>query len=77
MRLGFDEEKSTTPLHENFKAISDKQSKHKLSLATLSTSKYDRKDGLEYSNTSFSFSDPSQERLQQLARPMDRHCWKV
>ncbi len=77
MQLGFDEEKSTIPSQERIQALSDKQSKNKLSLATLSTSKYDLKDGIESANITFSSSDPSQERLQQLARPMDRHCWKV
>ena len=38
MQLGFDEEKSTIPSQERIQALSDKQSKNKLSLATLSTS---------------------------------------
>ena len=82
MRLGFDEEKSTSSIfQENYQnPLTDKHTKTKLSLATLSTSKYDRNDGMESAENSFSFTDPSlekQKRLQQLSKPMERNCWKV
>lgn len=81
VRLGFEEEKSTNTSQERFQDFyTDKHTKTKMSLASLSISKYDRNDGMESAENSFSSTDPlldRQKRLQQLSKPMDRNTWKV
>lgn len=72
MRLGFEEEKSSNSFEDRTSSVNT--SSHKLDLASLSTSKYDRKKDASYSEANLS---PWSQRMQNLSKPIERNCWKV